>query len=476
MSAPTRVDLVVVGAGPAGIAAALTARRLGLETLLLDEQPRPGGQIYRGVGRADPAVAALLGPDYRRGEVLVRRLDESGVAARWAALVWDVDADGIVTLLADGRTERIRGEQLVVATGAMERPTPIPGWTLPGVLNAGAAQIALKASGTVPDGRIVLAGAGPLLLLVACQLLDAGAQVAAVVETAPAANRLRALPHLPGALGAPRMLAKGIAMLRRLRAARVPGYRAAKALAVEGESRVEALRFVAGGRAQRVQADVVLLHHGVLPNTQLTRLLRVEHLWDETQLAWRPRVDRWAQTSRERVRVAGDGAGIAGALAAEHAGAIAAIGAAHAIGRLDASARDREAAPLRRALARELRIRPFLDALYRPPAWVGAPADEVVVCRCEEVSAGRIREMARLGCLGPNQTKFFSRCGMGPCQGRLCGNVVTQILAAETGRTPAEVGAYRIRPPLKPVPISAIAALAEAQCPRNDTEPSESDA
>jgi NADPH-dependent 2,4-dienoyl-CoA reductase/sulfur reductase-like enzyme len=421
-------------------------------------------------------VAALLGPDYRRSEVLVRRLDESGVAARWAALVWDVDMDGVVTLLVDGRTERVRGEQLIAATGAMERATPISGWTLPGVLNAGAAQIALKASGTVPDGRIVLAGAGPLLLLVACQLLDAGAQVAAVVETAPATNRLRALSHLPGALGAPSMLAKGLAMLRRLRAARVPRYRAAESLAVEGDLRVEALRFVAGGRAQRVEADVVLLHHGVLPNTQLTRLLRVEHLWDEAQLSFRPRVDAWGQSSRERVRVAGDGAGIAGAIAAEHAGAIAAIGAAHAIGGLDASMRDREAAPLRAALDRELRVRPFLDALYRPPPWVGNPADEVVVCRCEEVSAGRIREMARLGCRGPNQTKFFSRCGMGPCQGRVCGNVVTQILAAETGRAPAEVGAYRVRPPLKPVPIAAIAALADPSAVPPIPEPSDSDA
>ena len=117
------------------------------------------------------------------------------------------------------------------------------------------------------------------------------------------------------------------------------------------------------------------------------------------------------------------------------------------------------AAPLRRALRQQRRIRPFLDALYRPPEWIVSPPDEAIVCRCEEVSAGRLREMVTLGCQGPNQTKFFSRCGMGPCQGRVCGGVVTQLLAAELGRAPGSVGAFRTRAPLKPVPLSALAAL-----------------
>ena len=111
-------------------------------------------------------------------------------------------------------------------------------------------------------------------------------------------------------------------------------------------------------------------------------------------------------------------------------------------------------------MRQQLRVRPFLDALYRPPEWINTPADDTVVCRCEEVTAGRIREMASLGCQGPNQTKFFSRCGMGPCQGRMCGLTVTQILAQELGKTPAEIGAYRIRAPLKPIPLASLAALA----------------
>jgi len=454
-------DLIVIGAGPAGMAAAFTATSLGLKTVLLDEQPGAGGQIYQNVTRVDANVAALLGPDYMRGRTLADQLIRPGTELRQGALVWDVARDLTVTALQDNRSFQLRAPQLIAATGAMERASPLPGWTLPGVLNAGATQIALKRAAAVPSVPVVLAGAGPLLLLVGCQLLDAGVVVAGIVETSPSTNRAAALRHLPAALAAPGYLLKGLRMMRRLRRARIPWFTQATDLAVEGKTQAEALRFLAGGRLRRIDAGVVLLHHGVVPNTQLSRLLRVEHDWDDAQLAWSPRVNAWGETSLAGFRIAGDGTSIAGALAAEASGALAAIDAAHAMQRLSDSERAQRAAPLTRALARQLRIRPFLDALYRPPEWINAPADETVVCRCEEVTAGRVREMARLGCQGPNQTKFFSRCGMGPCQGRVCGLGVTQILARELGKPPAEVGAYRIRAPLKPVPMSSLAALAD---------------
>lgn len=453
-------DLIVVGAGPAGLAAAATAAALGLRTVLLDEQADAGGQIYRNVRLCDPRVAALLGPDYTHGATLVDALRASGAEVQPDTLVWDVAADLTVTTLHQGRARQWRAPQLIAATGAIERASPIPGWTLPGVMNAGAAQIAMKTGGAVPTGPVVLAGAGPLLLLVACQLLDAGATVAAVVETAPARNRREAIRHLPGALAAWAYLAKGLKMMCRLRAAYVPWHTQAEALAVEGDDRARSLDFHAKGRQHRIEADCVMLHHGVIPNTQLSRLLRVEHRWDERQLAWQVVTDSFGQTSLPGLRMAGDGAAIAGALAAEASGALAALGAAHALGRLAADELARRAEPLQRELRRQLAIRPFLDELYRPPRWIVQPGDDTLVCRCEEVSAGRVREMARLGCVGPNQTKFFSRCGMGPCQGRVCGGVVTQLLADELGKMPGEVGAYRIRAPLKPVPLGALSALA----------------
>lgn len=453
-------DLIVVGAGPAGMAAATAGANLGLKTVLVDEQPNVGGQIYRNVAACDAKVASLLGADYRYGATLQQKLGGSGAEVRRETLVWDVARDLTVTTLQAGRALQLRAPQLIAATGAMERASPIPGWTLPGVMNAGAAQIAMKSGGVVPAGRVVLAGGGPLLLLVASQLLDAGVDVVALVETSPGSNRIAALRHAPAALRAWGTLAKGLKLMQRLRAAKVPWHVQASDLAVIGQTHVRALSFRAGGASHRIDADCVLLHHGVIPNTQLSRLLRLAHRWDDRQMAWHVMTDAFGQTSMPGVRMAGDGTAIAGALAAEASGELAALGAAHAMGQLDDIELARRAAPARRALTGQLVLRPFLDELYRPPRWITEPADDTVVCRCEEVSAGRVREMARMGCVGPNQTKFFSRCGMGPCQGRICGNVVTQILAAELGHAPDSVGAYRIRAPLKPVPLGALSSLA----------------
>lgn len=453
-------DLIVVGGGPAGMAAATTAARLGLKTVLLDEQPAAGGQIYRAVDSADPQVAKLLGSDYRHGATLTQALRASGAELRCDTLVWDVSRDLVVTALEGGKAVQFSAPQLIAATGALERPSPLPNWTLPGVLNAGAAQIALKAGASVPAGPVVLAGAGPLLLLVACQLLEAGVRVAGLVETAPWGNRLRALRHGAAALAAWPYLAKGLKMMARLRAARVPWVTQATELRVLGREHAQGLAFVTKGLSCEIAADTVLLHHGVIPNTQLSRLMRVQHRWSDQQLAWQVVADGYGQTSLPGLRMAGDGVAIAGAWAAEASGSLAALGAAHALGRLGHEQLARAAAPLQHLLSSEQRIRPFLDELYRPPRAITEPVDATLVCRCEEVTAGRIREMARLGCQGPNQTKFFSRCGMGPCQGRICGGVVTQLLASELGKSPQEIGAYRIRAPLKPVPLGALAALA----------------
>lgn len=453
-------DLIVIGAGPAGMAAASTSALLGMKTVLVDEQSREGGQIYRNVASCDAKVSELIGPDYSRGKVLAKNLHDSCIDYRPETLVWDISTDLTVTTLHHGSAQQIRAPQIIAATGAMERPSPIPGWTLPGVMNAGAVQLAMKSCGVIPDGRVVLAGTGPLLLLVACQLLEAGADIAALVETSSLRSRINSLRFLPGALRAWPYLAKGLKMLLRLRAAKVPWYIQADQLVVEGNNKVEALTFNANGERIRINTDYVFLHHGVIPNTQLSRMLRLDHRWNERQLAWHVITDELGQTSLPGLRMAGDGTAISGALAAEASGSLAALGAARALGRIDDDVLSQKSKPLRRNLDRQCTVRPFLDELYRPPSWIVEPTDEVVVCRCEEVTAGRIREMARLGCVGPNQTKFFSRCGMGPCQGRVCGSVVTQVLAAELGMKPNDVGAYRIRAPLKPIPVKALTSLA----------------
>ena len=453
------VDVAVVGAGPAGLAAAATAAELGLSVALLDEQAHPGGQIYRDVTRAGVDRLQVLGDDYAAGRALVERFTQSTARHVGGASVWNITRERVIHYLKDGRSQSITAGQVILCTGAMERPFPIPGWTLPGVMTAGAAQILLKSAGLAPAQPVVLAGCGPLLYLLAWQYLRAGVRIGAIVDTTQRGDYLRALRHVGGAVAGWREVRKGLGLIRRIRGAGIPFYRGATELAVEGSERAEALRFRMGATSHRVQTDLVLLHQGVVPNNQITASLRLAHRWDERQLCWVPQTDAWGRLALDGFLIAGDGRGISGGTAAALQGELAALAAAHSAGRLPEPERDRAAEPLRSALRRQLHIRPFLDTLYRPKLQHRVPADEVIACRCEEVSAGELRRSVALGCTGPSQTKAFSRCGMGPCQGRLCGLTVTEVIAQARGVSPAEVGHYRIRPPIKPITLDELAAL-----------------
>jgi len=453
------VDVAVVGAGPAGLAAAATAAELGLSVALLDEQAHPGGQIYRDVTRAGVDRLQVLGDDYAAGRALVERFTQSTARHVGGASVWNITRERVIHYLKDGRSQSITAGQVILCTGAMERPFPIPGWTLPGVMTAGAAQILLKSAGLAPAQPVVLAGCGPLLYLLAWQYLRAGVRIGAIVDTTQRGDYLRALRHVGGAVAGWREVRKGLGLIRRIRGAGIPFYRGATELAVEGSERAEALRFRMGATSHRVQTDLVLLHQGVVPNNQITASLRLAHRWDERQLCWVPQTDAWGRLALDGFLIAGDGRGISGGTAAALQGELAALAAAHSAARLPEPERDRAAEPLRSALRRQLHIRPFLDTLYRPKLQHRVPADEVIACRCEEVSAGELRRSVALGCTGPSQTKAFSRCGMGPCQGRLCGLTVTEVIAQARGVSPAEVGHYRIRPPIKPITLDELAAL-----------------
>ncbi|CAH2598612.1 Opine oxidase subunit A [Rhodovastum atsumiense] len=456
-------DAIVIGAGPAGLAAASLLAEQGAQVVVLDEQPAPGGQIYRAIeaGQANAGLLRILGPEYAHGGTLAARFRASGASYRPGTQVWQVTAEREVWVTSGGRSELLQGRAVVLATGAMERPVPVPGWTLPGVMTAGAVQILLKSAQVLPAEGLVLAGSGPLLSVVAMQCLRAGVKPAAILETATRADALAALRHLPAALGrvARGYLLKGVQMKLALWRAGIPVFREVSDIRIEGDTEAQAVSFRTPGGPRRVAATLVALHEGVVPMTQVTRSLGCEHVWDDAQCCFRPVLDSWGNSSVPGFLVAGDGGGIGGALAAEHAGRIAAWEVLHQLGRIDAARRDAGAAPDRRELAAHLAIRPLLERIFRPRAEILTPADEVVVCRCEEITAGQVREVVRHGCLGPNQAKSFLRAGMGPCQGRMCGLTVSALIAAERGIGMDEVGYFRIRPPLKPVTVGELAAM-----------------
>ena len=448
-------DVAVIGAGPAGLAAAASCANAGLSSVLFDEQASAGGQIYRAIGETPVTDKSVLGPSYWHGAALVDAFRRSGAQYVAGATVWNLTRDRELGVSLGGGSQLTRAQRVIICTGALERPFPIPGWTLPGVMTAGAGQILLKSAGLVPVGQTVIAGCGPLLWLIAWQYLNAGARLAAILDTTPSENRGRAAPQaLPFLFSG--YFREGLKLVRAVRreVRVITGVTSLRAL---GESRVESIAFRCGHRPEeRIAVDNVLLHQGVVPNVNLAMAVGIQHRWDDEQLCWTPVLDAHGTSTLEGIAIAGDGAGIAGAQAAEWRGRLAAIAAARALGRT-VSVSDESRA--HRELARRLRGRAFLDALYRPAKVFRQPAGDTIVCRCEETTAREIIDTVALGCPGPNQMKIFLRCGMGPCQGRLCGLTVTELIAEKRGVPPQEVGYYHLRPPVKPVTVGEVAAL-----------------
>jgi len=453
-------DVIIIGAGPAGMSAAIESARHGASVCILDEQPCAGGQIYRNVSNVDHLHANILGQDYFSGRSLVEGLQGAQIDHRAGATVWNVDEGGTVTYSLDRKAQQVKGRHIILANGAIERPVPIPGWTLPGVITAGAAQIMMKSDGLVVQNA-VLVGSGPLLYLVATQLLAAGAPPKALIETQTSQNLIDAVPHLLSALKGWKQLVKGLGFLAMLKRAKVPRYKAATDIAIQGVDSAQAVVFRAGGKEHCIETDMVLVHQGVIPNTQISRSLGLDHRYDDTQRCFHPVTNEMGQSSHPLFSIAGDGAGIGGAKVAALSGRISALNALTTIAVIDETVRSKLIPDLLKARRSELSIRAFLAVLYSPPESVFLPADDTIICRCEEVRAGDIRQFAALGCTGPNRTKVYGRCGMGPCQGRNCGLTVTEILAAENNKTQEAVGSFRIRAPLKPVTLSELAALSD---------------
>jgi len=472
MQDEVHVDLAVVGAGAAGLAAATLAAELGCSVEMLDEQVSPGGHMHQAASpssRADP-VATDEHDD--REHRLLDAFERSGARHRAGATVWAIERvtdtaaqetdpkqSGALRIAfsVEGRASTIVARKLVLATGAQERPFAIPGGTLAGVTNTAAVWAALRDGAALPAGPIALAGCGPLLYQIADELLTRDADVIAIFDTLRRSNLLRALPFAAGFMRSPHFAAGG-KLLGRVND-RVKVARGVTALEATGTDTLAAVRFGGAEASGQVPVSTLILHQGLVPAIALSAALGCAQEWDERGRWWQPRVDAWGATSLPDVHAAGDLTGVRGPLAAEAAGRIAALAIAADLGAITLEGRDAEARQHQLRFRAALRGRRFLDTLFMPPPAFRKVADDTIVCTCEGVPAREVRACVGAGCTGPNQLKAFSRCGMGECRGRLCGLLVTEIIAAERAVHPADVGHYRLRFPTSPVTLAELASL-----------------
>jgi NADPH-dependent 2,4-dienoyl-CoA reductase/sulfur reductase-like enzyme len=453
---PARI--LIVGAGPAGLRAAELLAEAGCMPILVDEAPRAGGQIYRQPPRVPGFVRTafeLYGAAADRALDLFVAFDRirNRIDYRPGSLVYDL-IDNRAIVAAEGKSVEIEFDALILATGAMDRILPAPGWTLPGVYTLGAAQIALKHQGCTIGRRVAFVGTGPLLLLAAYQYSKAGVVPAAIVLPSHFRSFLAAGLRL---LRVPRELALGFYWLLDLKRRGVPILFGHRLVQVTGEESVAGIVVRHRGQNREIACDAVALGYGLQSETQLADLAGLKFAFDGARRQWLPEMDPFGRAnSRKHVYLAGDGAGMLGADAAEARGRL----AAHALmSDLDISHVTYRPKPDLEAVARAVQLQAALRSAFELPTDLfAAVPDETILCRCEQVPASELRGIAGLmGAREMNRAKSYSRVGMGRCQGRLCGHAAAEILADKLGLSLDSVGRMRGQPPIKPVSVATVA-------------------
>jgi len=452
------IELAVVGAGPAGLAAAAEAAELGLSVTLIDAFDLPGGQYYK---QTPPALGDTAAPDNYSGQLLAA-VDGDAVRLLAGTSAWGLFYEDDSHLLClygpPGTPRRLKARAVILAPGAYDRPVPFPGWTLPGVMTAGAALNLVKHQHVLPGRRFLLSGTGPLQLVLARHLLEAGAELAGVLDANP--FPWRGWQHIGAVWGQWARLQEGWESMRVMQKAGV-GVRWGQAVwRAEGDGGVEqavigpVIGLPDSTPPEMVAADTICLGHGFTPAIQLSRLARCEHRYQAVQRSYVPVRDEWLQTTLAGLYVAGDGAGICGKDVARLEGRLAAQGVAGTLGRnVDAG----RTAELRRGLDRQRRFAAVLDALFPLSAHLtDLLTDDTVLCRCEEVTVGQVRRAVAEGATTVNAVRMVTRAGMGHCQGRMCGASVAELVARELGQPVEAVGQATPRPPVVPIPLDGL--------------------
>ena len=459
-------DVLVVGSGPAGMAAAAQAAAAGLSVTLVDERVTLGGQIFKRMGPGfelqDPRE---IGRDYAAGSRLIAAVASAETEVRLETSVLAIEGMTAIVCERESATSTIEARRIILAPGAYDRPVAFPGWTLPGVLTAGGAQTLVKTQRVLPGNRVVFAGSGPVALAFPAQLHHYGANIALVCEAGPAPGLADVAALLKAAPGNLSMLRDAVGYRYELLRARIPLRYGRIVVAAEGDGHVESVLHAAvdrdwrviPGTEERIACDMLCLGYGFLPSVELLRLAGCALEEDEDRGGAVARLDQWMRTSVDGIHAVGDGTGVEGSLVAIDEGRLAGLGVALGLGALKRERAEREARPLRRRLAQRRAFRAALGRMHRVGAGIyELSTPETVICRCEEVTRAAL-DPALAASADPAVVKGLTRAGMGLCQGRNCQRTIAGLIAHRHGVALGELGAANPRLPARPVPLGAIA-------------------
>jgi NADPH-dependent 2,4-dienoyl-CoA reductase/sulfur reductase-like enzyme len=462
-------DLVVIGDGPAGLRAAVAAAQRGVEVTVIGENPLHGGQIFRPITpplQASGHIMEIM--DQRILEDLQKDLSKASIHFLNKSIVWGIFDDKVIAV-DKNQSSLIKAKKMVIAEGAYETPVAFPGWTLPGVMTLGGLQILLKSQGLIPDGKVIIAGTGPLLLYTASQLVEKGANVMAVLEASSLSQWMKwgiRLWRMPG------IMAKGFEYLNILRKHRVPVHYSTVPRKAKGSeslneivfSRVDKNWRPIPGTESRMAADVLCLNFGFTPSTQISHIAGCEHVCDIQLRGWLPKYNSHYETSIDGIYVAGDCTGIGGVKQAVLEGELVGNEVARQLGHIPAGEADERLAELTKKIEGYRWYQSFLRNIYAfRPGLLDLLTNETIVCRCEEITYESIVRLIQNGADRLEQIKLLSRTGMGRCQGRFCYPTLLGIFSEAVSADKACSQDFTSRVPAKPLPLETLFDLSDSE-------------